>query len=181
MIRYNSEDGIQTVKSSEGILESFKIMDGRVGEYILDQNNKKIPLTGLIYGRHHLLFGQCRSLQISQDIPGKAKIYYCVLPNSELSDSASHLFDSSGVEIEFSFEQCADPIRTKAGKIGLLVGSELKKNEPNQPRSGWRQLLPSRVVRMPKSLQVGLWAPTTGILGPIAACPMFSIMVSQEF
>ena len=136
MIRYNSEDGIQTVKSSEGILESFKIVDGRVGEYILDQNNKKIPLTGLIYGRHHLLFGQCRSLQISQDIPGKAKIYYCVLPNSELSDSASHLFDSSGVEIEFSFEQCADPIRTQAGKIGLLVGSELKKNEPNQPRSG---------------------------------------------
>ena len=37
-------------------------------------------------------------------------------PNSKLSDSASHLFDSSGVEIEFSFEQCADPIRTKAGQ-----------------------------------------------------------------
>ena len=121
MIRYNSEDGIETVKSSDGILESFKIVDGRVGEYILDQNNKKIPLTGLIYGRHHQLFDHCRSLQISQDSPGKATIYYCVLPNSNLPDSVAHLFDSSSVEIEFSFEACDDPIRTKAGKIGLLV------------------------------------------------------------
>ena len=54
-IRYNTEDGIQVEKQTEGILESFKIVDGRVGEYVLDQNNKKISLTGLIYGRHHRL------------------------------------------------------------------------------------------------------------------------------
>ena len=121
MIRYNSEDGIQTVKSSEGILESFKIVDGRVGEYILDQNNKKIPLTGLIYGRHHQLFDHCRSIQVSQGSPGHVTIHYCTLREEELPESPERLFDSSSVEIVFSFSAVKQPIRTVSGKIGLLV------------------------------------------------------------
>lgn len=123
MIRYNTEDGIEVIDSTNEILESFKILDGRVGEFVLDRNGKKIPLTGLIYGRHHRLFNYCRSLQISQQSPGLSKIHYCALPGVDLPEPASALFDSSGVEIDFSYESCAEPIRTKAGKIGLLVES----------------------------------------------------------
>ena len=120
-IRYNTEDGIQVEKQTEGILESFKIVDGRVGEYVLDQNNKKISLTGLIYGRHHRLFDYCRSVQLSQIKPGHAKVFYCLLPNAEIGYDPAELFDSANVDIEFTFQACDEPIRTAAGKIGLLI------------------------------------------------------------
>lgn len=120
-IRYNTEDGIQSQKNDEDVLESFQIVDGRNGEFVVDRNNKKIPLTGLIYGRHHKIFDYCRSVQVSQDRAGMSTIFYSVLPNTELPCEACELFDSANVEIEFTFRQCVDPIRTEAGKVGLLI------------------------------------------------------------
>ena len=120
-IRYNTEDGISTYSADEGLLQAFSIVDGRNGEFVTDKNGKKIPLTGLIFGRHHRLFDYCRSLQVSQSEIGKSAIYYSVLPGVELPSEASQLFDSSNVAMEFEFVRCDSPIRTAAGKVGLLI------------------------------------------------------------
>lgn len=120
-IRYNTEDGIKAIEKQDGLLHSFEIVDGRVGEFVTDRKGKRIPLTGLIYGRHHELFNHCRSIQVSQAEPGKATIHYCVSSKIPPETDAAELFDSSKVEIEFRFQACQSPIRTAAGKIGLLV------------------------------------------------------------
>jgi len=120
LIRYNTEDTINSINISDGILEFFKIETGRKGEFILDNEGKQIPLTGLVFGRHHELFNVCDHVQISQKNKGKA-IIYCVsssvIPEEELKDQ----FDSSSLKIDFTFKRIDKPIQSKSGKINLLV------------------------------------------------------------
>lgn len=118
MIRYNTEDVIEPTSIEEEILKEFKVTEGRSGEYILDSNSVKIPLTGLIYGRHHKLFDYSTHIQIRQEYKGKATIFYT---SSKEIKNAKGIFNSSGVDVEFRFEWIKTPIKTKSGKIKLLV------------------------------------------------------------
>ena len=79
-----------------------------------------ISLTGLIMGRHHELMEKSSHIQISQKENGRATIYYVPLPDADIDDPSS-LFDSSNVAIDFDFKKIAAPLRTKAGKVLLLV------------------------------------------------------------
>lgn len=76
LIRYDTLDIIEPLNKDSKILSKFKIKDGRLGEFILDENNTKISLTGLIYGRHHELFNVCEHIQVFQEESGKAVILY---------------------------------------------------------------------------------------------------------
>src|SRR5690606_8345135 len=60
LIRYNTNDIISDVAIEDGILKSFRITKGREGEFVIDRNNKKINLTGLIFGRHHEIFNHSK-------------------------------------------------------------------------------------------------------------------------
>src|SRR5690606_29264958 len=104
-------------------LEKFKIKEGRLGEFVLDKNNNKIPLTGLIYGRHHKLFNVSEHLQIFQPVKGEMIIIYTTSKEINEND-AKELFDSSSVDIIVSFKKVTKPILTKSGKINLLVNKE---------------------------------------------------------
>jgi phenylacetate-CoA ligase len=86
----------------------------------LDKNNVKIPLTGLIFGRHHRLFDLCQYVQVKQSNSGEATILY-VSENDLKNDELTSMFDSSNVDIDFHFEKISNPILTKSGKINLLV------------------------------------------------------------
>ena len=119
LIRYNTEDKVENPQFEEGLLKAFQIKEGRSGEVILDKEGKKIPLTGLIFGRHHKLFDYSKHIQIQQKVPGKAKILF--VPKNKLDFNARDLFDSQNINIDFSFEQVKSPVRTSAGKINLLV------------------------------------------------------------
>jgi phenylacetate-CoA ligase len=121
MIRYKTGDEIGNVQKAGGILKSFEITTGRQGDFVLDRNGKKIPLTGLIFGRHHRLFDFCSHLQIGQAKPGKATVYYCPIPQREMEIVPDRMFDSSNVSIDFSFVAVSEPIKTRAGKVRLLV------------------------------------------------------------
>jgi|SRR5690554_6930956 len=118
LIRYNTEDSIKVIDINNGVLNTFEIKEGRKGEFILDKNNVKISLTGLLFGRHHKLFDVSDHIQVSQTKQGLAKILYVSDKNHQDFDS---LFDSSNVQIDFSFERISKPILTKSGKINLLV------------------------------------------------------------
>lgn len=120
LIRYNTQDSIEVLNSKDGWLETFKIKEGRKSDFILDETGNKISLTGLIFGRHHKLFELCDHIQISQEKPGDATIYY-VTNNDQFLGEINELFDSKNIKIEFHFVKIQKPILTQSGKINLLV------------------------------------------------------------
>ena len=121
-IRYDTNDIVEDVVFKNDILESYTMNSGgRSGQYIIDKNEKRISLTGLIFGKHHKLFDYCSQIQISQSEKGKATVYYipkALLPNDF---EPSVMFDSSGIEITFTFKKLNEPIKTKSGKVLLMV------------------------------------------------------------
>ncbi|WP_442767852.1 hypothetical protein [Acinetobacter bohemicus] len=119
LIRYNTEDiVIPTYK--ENILDCFEISEGRSGEYILDKNNNKIYLTGFIFGRHHKIFDCVKHIQVHQSEPGYATIYFSS-KNIYSDDFINSNFDSSNIDIIFSYKFIPEPVKTSAGKVPLML------------------------------------------------------------
>jgi phenylacetate-CoA ligase len=119
IIRYNTSDIINDCKFDNDILTSFKISEGRVGEFVVDFKNNKISLTSLIFGRHHELFNYASFIQIKQEKIGFLKIFY--VSQSVNPIDAENLFDSQNLNFILNFEQLNEPIRTVSGKINLLI------------------------------------------------------------
>jgi|GEM_PF-463661 len=124
LIRYDTEDQVSDYEMEGGLLARFRVKEGRVGEFILDGNGKKIPLTGLIFGRHHELFNYCSHIQIHQKEPGFATVLYVPLKARDISNPKD-LFDSKNVNIIFDFLELPEPIRTAAGKVKLIVKDDM--------------------------------------------------------
>ena len=123
LIRYDTGDLVEATKVSEaGLVEEFAIKEGRSGDFIEDKNGKKIPLTALIFGRHHRVFDVADYVQIGQKEAGKATLYVTMRGGVVAGDLAK-LFDLTNVDIDFEVKVVDKPIRTKAGKLGLRVGS----------------------------------------------------------
>lgn len=122
-IRYDTEDTVSEAEMRDGFLISFNLYEGRSGEYIKDSNEKKISLTALIFGRHHRLFDYCSYIQICQKFSGEAVVLY--VPKEEnLKFNPSPYFDSSNLHMKFTFRKLNNPVRTRSGKINLLVKAE---------------------------------------------------------
>lgn len=121
LIRYDTEDTVTDFQKEEGLLYSFRLENGRSGQFITDRQGKNISLTGLIFGRHHRLFDYCSHLQIQQQKPGEATILYVLNQKLPSDFDPANLFDTTNVQIDFSFKNLPEPIRTPAGKINILV------------------------------------------------------------
>lgn len=120
LIHYDTEDQVTAMNEEAGILTAFRVDNGRSGQFVVDKHGKNIPLTGLIFGRHHSLFNTCSHIQVFQPKPGKATILFVpVAPSLHIDPESS--FDCSNVAIDFNFCQVWEPIRTSSGKINLLV------------------------------------------------------------
>lgn len=121
-IRYDTNDVVEDVVFKDHIIQSYTMNSGgRSGQYIIDKNEKRISLTGLIFGKHHKLFDYCNQLQLSQSEKGRATVYYVPKDNIPKDFEPAVLFDSSGIEISFEFQEIEQPIKTKNGKVLLLV------------------------------------------------------------
>jgi phenylacetate-CoA ligase len=121
LIRYNTDDVIKPIITNQ-MLDSFQILEGRKGDFIIDCLGNKITLTALIFGRHHKLFNFVSSIQVHQAKAGFATILLVMINrNNYQSFVASDFFDSSNVNIKFDFNIIEEPIRTGAGKLPLLV------------------------------------------------------------
>jgi phenylacetate-CoA ligase len=122
-IRYDTGDRIGNVQKEEGILRGFKVTSGRVGEFIEDRANNRIPLTSLIFGRHHDIFKYAKFVQVRQNKPGHATLI--ITPMDGKIGNCSILwedhFDDSNVDIDFDFELVSSPVRTDQGKVNLLL------------------------------------------------------------
>lgn len=119
LIRYDTGDLVEANYRSNGLLESFTVKEGREGDYILDKNDKKIPLTALIFGRHHTIFDIADFIQVGQDDSGKVTFYITLKVNN--ISQVEKYFDLTNVNINYRFEIIDTPIRSKAGKLKLKV------------------------------------------------------------
>ena len=121
LIRYDTGDLVEATRvSSGGLVEEFAIKEGRSGDFIEDKHGKKIPLTALIFGRHHQAFDVADYIQIGQTEPGKATLYVTMKNREGVGDMAK-LFDLTNVDVDFEFEVLEKPIRTGMGKLKLRV------------------------------------------------------------
>jgi phenylacetate-CoA ligase len=121
-IRYDTGDSIEPVEQDRGLLLSFRIASGRVGEFVLDRNGTPISLTALVFGRHHKGFDRAEFIQISQNQPGAAT-FHVTVRNSRTSAELAEWFDTRDVAIDFTFESRKRPWRTPQGKVALLIPS----------------------------------------------------------
>lgn len=122
LIRYDTGDRIEGKKDRNGILEYFSIKEGREGDFITDKNGKKIPLTGLIFGRHHRMFDIADFIQVGQDEKGMVTFYITLKDRTKINvENMEQYFDLTNVDIEYRFELQDSPIRSKIGKIKLKI------------------------------------------------------------
>lgn len=119
-IRYDTGDLIDPT-FKEGLLESFRIKEGRNSENVIDRNARSISLTGLIFGRHHKAFEYSEHIQVRQSAPGKIEIF--ITSKTKRSDWADQ-FDFSNAFFDITFSQIDTPIRTPSGKVQLLLRPE---------------------------------------------------------
>lgn len=116
-VRYDTGDLIEPT-FNEGFLESFTIKEGRNSDFVIDLNGRAIPLTALIFGRHHLAFEYCEHVQVRQVSEGKIEI---VVTSKTEIDDWSQLFDFNNSFFDVCFTQVQSPVRTPSGKVQLLL------------------------------------------------------------
>lgn len=116
-IRYDTGDLIEPT-FKDGLLESFRIKEGRHSDSVIDKNGRSISLTGLIFGRHHIAFGHSEHVQVKQPAPGKIEI---LVTSKVPRDNWAELFDFSNAYFDVSFTQIGAPVRTPLGKVQLLL------------------------------------------------------------
>lgn len=123
-IRYDTGDLIDPVSQSGGRL-SFRIREGRVGDFVLDRQGRKLALTAIIFGRHHAAFSMIQHVQVCDH--GAGRIALIVTPKGDSVDPAMLMagFDLADLNIDLELRLVGNPIRTPAGKIRLKVDPNL--------------------------------------------------------
>lgn len=115
LIRYDTGDLVEEVPGG------FRVKEGRSGDFVEDKNGKLIPLTALIFGRHHKAFDVADHVQIRQPEAGKATLVVSGSRDALAGLAMHELFDLTNVAIDFEMEIVDKPIRTAAGKLKLKV------------------------------------------------------------
>ncbi len=125
LIRYSTGDLIEPKLTEHGTLDHFTIKEGREGDFVDDKAGNKIPLTAMVFGRHHTIFNHADYVQILQTTRGAATFYITFAGRAPISlnDARGH-FDLSNLDIDFDFVFSTAPVRTKAGKLKLKLTAQ---------------------------------------------------------
>ncbi len=119
LIRYQTGD-LVTAVNNDGLLDTFSITEGRAGDFIEDRLGKKIPLTALIFGRHHKGFELFDFIQVKQREQGKITLLITSRskPESHVLKSA---FDFSDLNLDVEYQWVDKPVLSAIGKFKLKV------------------------------------------------------------
>lgn len=133
-IRYDTGDDIEPIDFEGGILRSFRIRSGREADFVVDREGVPIPLTALIFGRHHELFNLAKFLQVRQEERGRITVL--VTPKDRLPESIdlAKWFDDSDLALDVAFEVLQSPILTPSGKVALKVSPLQQTTDSSQVR-----------------------------------------------
>jgi phenylacetate-CoA ligase len=122
LIRYATGDLIDSQKNNYGIMDYFKIKEGREGDFIEDRFGRKIPLTALIFGRHHEIFNIADYVQISQLRKGVATLYISFKKDIPIKpEKVLNYFNLKNVNIDFDYVILKEPVYSKNGKFKLKL------------------------------------------------------------
>lgn len=119
LIRYDTGDIVEPIYYENGLLNYFKISQGRNGDFIIDKNNKKIPLTALIFGRHHDAFNFAQFVQVKQAMSGEV-IFYITTQETDLQKINNSL-NLQNIDIDYKIQTISKPFKTNAGKVKLKL------------------------------------------------------------
>lgn len=119
-IRYDTGDLVEEVSNRDYSL-SFRIHEGRVGDFIKDRQGNSHSLTAIVFGRHHEAFSMLNHVQVRDQ--GGGIITFVMTPQDSSVDIAvlKRGFNLENLDIEFQFEVVDAPVRTKEGKIRLKL------------------------------------------------------------
>lgn len=119
-VRYDTGDLVMPLSHERGIL-SFQVLEGRVGDFVIGRDGRRISLTAIIFGRHHPGFADVHHVQVRQDDIGSITLLV-VADSKRTSPEDLHAgFNLDDVDIDWRIEVIDKPIRSMAGKIKLLV------------------------------------------------------------
>ena len=122
LIRYSTGDIVESRKTDQGTLDYFIVKEGREGDYVDDKAGNRIPLTSMVFGRHHTIFNIADYVQILQTTRGTATFYITFGRRIPISiGEARSYFDLSNLDLDFNFVFSKEPVRTRAGKLKLKL------------------------------------------------------------
>lgn len=119
-IRYDTGDLIEPVTSSPGGL-AFRIREGRIGDFVVDRQGRKLGLTAIIFGRHHAAFASLKHLQVRDEGNGRMTLIVTPRDTGVSGIEIAKGFDFAGLDIDWRVEIVDGPVRTQAGKIQLKI------------------------------------------------------------
>ncbi|MBX5463204.1 MAG: hypothetical protein IRZ28_19205 [Steroidobacteraceae bacterium] len=122
-IRYDTGDLIEPIATRGGSL-SFRISEGRVGDFVVDRRGNRHALTSVIFGRHHEAFELLQHVQVRDDGGGCVTLLVTPRISGVSADEIFRRFDLQDLDIEWRLEVRKTPVRTAAGKIRLKVATD---------------------------------------------------------
>ncbi len=122
LIRYRVDDGVRIIEKKDGILKSFEILQGRIGDYLVDKNGERFSITHLNLSCRRETWALVRCVQVEQRVPGAA--IFWVTPRRETSpEELARVFDFQSLPLDCEFRIVERPFLTKIGKTPLKIST----------------------------------------------------------
>lgn len=119
-IRYDTGDRVEPVGAQRRRL-SFRIREGRVGDFVVDRRGNRHALTGVVFGRHHRAFELLQHLQVRDEGDGRVTLLATPRAKGVSADAIWRGLDLHDLDFDWKLEIVDEPVRSAAGKIRLKV------------------------------------------------------------
>jgi len=125
LIRYSTGDLIESRINDHGLVDYFVVNEGREGDFIEDSFGKMLPLTSVIFGRHHKIFNVADYVQIHQARKGSATLFVTLKEPTTISETElPSYFNISDLNVDFHYAIIRKPVLTIRGKLRLKLATE---------------------------------------------------------
>lgn len=122
LIRYRVDDGVKVIEKEGEILKSFEILQGRIGDFLIDKNGEKFSITHLNLSCRRETWELARCVQVEQRSPGAA-IFWVTPRRETTSEELEKAFDFQNLALDCEFRVVEKPFRTKIGKTPLKIST----------------------------------------------------------
>lgn len=123
LIRYRTDDLIESYKNKNGLLKSFKIKKGRKLDFFYDRKGLKVYYLDLFYETEGEIFKYIHYLQFFQQKEGETTLFLTKKDTEDIN--VSLLLDLEKYDVEFKVRFIDEPMRTSIGKVPFKLTKDL--------------------------------------------------------